>query len=68
MHGAVEEHETHPPPAMDMMQALPVITPECASTMGNAKPVTTTMEVRNRPKSTAGELASYDEPNSSFPQ
>lgn len=48
---------THPPPTMDMIQALVFITSEWAKTTGMANPVTTIMDVMNLPKSTGPELS-----------
>ena len=59
-------HDTHPPPMMDMMQAVVWMTPECAKTIGRANPVTTTMDVMKRPRSIAPELSSLEK--SSEPQ
>jgi len=50
--------DTHAPPAIDMRAAWLLITLACARTVGRANPVTTMRAVRNRPKSTAGELDS----------
>lgn len=58
--------QTHPPPAIDITQAAGRITSACASTSGSAKPVTTIIDVINRPKSIAPDPSSAAK--SSFPQ
>src|ERR1700730_13405735 len=59
--------DTYAPPVMDMAQAHGTIIPERARTMGRAKPVTTIMEVRNRPKSTPADDSYEVAENSSEP-
>jgi hypothetical protein len=63
----MDDGETYPPPIIDMTQAPGRITSECVSTTGRANPVTTMVDVMNRPRSTGPELLSYDA-NSSPPQ
>lgn len=50
-----------------MAQAAGLMISECVSTIGSAKPVTTMIEVRKRPRST-GPDPSSEVANSSLPQ
>lgn len=52
---------------IDIAQAPGAMTSECVSTTGSAKPVTTTIDVKNRPRS-IGPDPSYEAENSSPPQ
>lgn len=54
---------TYDPPTIDIPQAVGAMTSECARTRGSANPVTTTIEVINRPRST-GPDPSYVEKSS----
>jgi len=62
-----EEGNTHPPPMIDIAQAPGRMMSEWARTSGRAKPVTTTTEVINFPRSSGPDPSSSVE-NSSEPQ
>ena len=62
-----EVGNTYPPPMIDIAQAAGRMMSEWARTRGKAKPVTTTMAVMNRPRSSGPDPSSTVE-NSSEPQ